>query len=285
MMDVGFIGLGKMGSAMARNISYAGHRVRAWNRTPAPDEIVGTMEIVLSPRDALQGDAAFTMLSDDAAIRDVLLSSNALGSARPGLVHVVTSTISVELADDLRKQHADLGLCYVAAPVFGRPEAADAAQLNVVAAGAEQAIEKVRPLLDAIGRQTWVVGEDPKQANVAKVAGNMLIAMAIEGIAEALVMTERNGLGTETFLDLLLEIGFGCPIYRDYGAKLLAGAFEPGFRMRLGLKDLGLAADAVEQAGRTLPMLAAVRARMSEAVAEGLGDQDWSAVAVYTARR
>ena len=280
-MDVGFIGLGRMGTAMARNLAQAGHRVRAWNRSPVVGGLASGIEIVPSPAEALQADAAFTMLSDDSVIRDVLLSSGALDRARPGLVHVVTSTISVGFADELRARHAEAGLGYVSAPVFGRPEAAEAAQLEVMAAGENGAVEKVRPLLDVVGRRTWVLGDDPRQANAAKIAGNMMIVMAIE----AVVLTGENGLAPQAFFDLILETLFGCPAYRTYSAKIASGDFEAGFTMNLGLKDLRLAAAAAANSGRTLPVLDAVRARMAEAVDSGMGDRDWSAIADYTLHR
>jgi 3-hydroxyisobutyrate dehydrogenase-like beta-hydroxyacid dehydrogenase len=167
-MEVGVIGLGRMGGAMARNLAKAGHRVRAWNRSPLAGTLPVGMEIVSCPAEALQADAAFTMLSDDSVIRDVLLSSGALESARSRLAHVVTSTISVGFAGELRALHDAAGIGYVSAPVFGRPEAAEAAQLEVMAAGDKDAVAKVRPLLDVIGRRTWVLGEDPKQAYAAR---------------------------------------------------------------------------------------------------------------------
>jgi 3-hydroxyisobutyrate dehydrogenase-like beta-hydroxyacid dehydrogenase len=271
-----------MGSAMARNLAQAGHRVRAWNLSPVADGLASGMQIVSSPAEALQAEAAFTMVSDDAAIRDVLLSSGALHGARPGLVHVVTSTISVGLADELRVRHAEAGLGYVSAPVFGRPEAAEAAQLEIMAAGEKGAVETVRPLLDVIGRRTWVLGDDPKQANAAKIAGNMMITMAIEAMAEAVVLTGSTGLMPEAFFDLILRTPFGCPVYRSYSARIVSGDFDAGFTMNLGLKDLRLATAAAENTGRTLPLLDAVRARMAEAVEAGMGDRDWSAIADYT---
>ena len=284
-MDVGFIGLGRMGAAMARNIAAAGHAVRAWNRSPEAVAAVGGIGAAASPADALQADAVFAMLSDDAAIRDVLLASGALGAARPGVVLVVASTISIAFADELSARCAEAGVAYVAAPVFGRPDVAEAGQLGVVAAGAAAAVEKVRPLLDAIGRRTWVLGHDPKQANAAKIAGNMMIAMAIEAMAEAAVLAESNGLAARSFFDLMLQTQFGgSRAYENYGAKIAGADFEAGFMMRLGLKDLGLAAEAAAAAGRRLPMLDAVRARMAEAVDAGEGDLDWSAVAGFTMR-
>jgi 3-hydroxyisobutyrate dehydrogenase-like beta-hydroxyacid dehydrogenase len=280
-MDVGFIGLGKMGTAMARNIAKAGHHVRAWNRSDTGDNIDG-LEIVSSPSDAFQSDIVFTVLSDDAAIREVLLSSNALHGTRAGVVHVVTSTISVDFADELRAKHVEVGIGYVAAPVFGRPDVAEAAQLNIMVAGEKGAVDKVRPLLDVVGRKIWVLGEDPKQANAAKIAGNMMIAMAIEAMAEAVVLTESNGLAAEHFFDLILQTLFAGRAYENYSTKIVKRDFEAGFRMQLGLKDLGLAAAAAEKSGKRLPLLDAVRARMAEAVEAGMGDKDWSAMAGYT---
>lgn len=282
-MDVGFVGLGRMGSAMARNIAKAGHQVRAWNRSPA-EEIEG-VATAASPREAFQADAVLTMLSDDAAIRDVLLAPGILRDARPGLVHVVTATISVAFADELRARHADAGIGYVSAPVFGRPDIAEAAQLSIVAAGAADAVGKVRPLLDVIGKKVWVLGDDPKQANAAKIAGNMMIAAAIEAMAEAAALAQGVGLPPATFLDLMMQTQFGgSRAYENYGAKILNGDFEAGFRLRLGLKDLGLAAAAAEQSGQRFPLLDAVRARMGEAVDAGMGEKDWSVIADYALR-
>jgi 3-hydroxyisobutyrate dehydrogenase-like beta-hydroxyacid dehydrogenase len=226
------------------------------------------------------------MLSDDAAIRDVVLSSNVLQSARAGVVHVVTSTISVAFADELRAAHQAARVGYVSAPVFGRPDVAETAQLSVMAAGEKSAVEKVRPLLEAVGRKVWVLGDDPKQANAAKIAGNMMMAMAIESMAEAAVLVKRNGLEPAKFFDLMLQTLFGgSMVYEANSAKIVNGDFAPGFRMQLALKDVRLAVDASDGARDRLPLLKAVHEQMEEAVAAGLGDRDWSALADYTIRR
>ena len=278
-MEIGFIGLGRMGVAIARNLAGAGHRLRVWNRSPvAPDTIPGA-EVVADAADAFDADIVFTMLSDDAAIRDVVLGPDLLVRARPGLVHVVTATISVDFADELADAHARCGLGFVSAPVFGRPDVAEAAKLNVMVAGVPDAVERVRPLLEAIGQRLFVMGEKPRQANAAKIAGNMMITMAIEAMAEALVLTSRHGLAPELFFDLILNTLFAGRSYQTYSEKIMRGDFEAGFRAALGLKDLGLAAAA---AGTPLPMLDAVHARMAEAVSAGFGDKDWSIMADYT---
>lgn len=277
-MDVGFIGLGAMGIAMARNLAKAGHPVRAWNRSPVD---AAGLDLVRTARDAFQADVVFTMLSDDAAVRAVVLDGGLLTDARKGVVHVGCSTISIAFAEELAERHAEAGIGYVSAPVFGRPDVAAAAQLNVVAGGAENTIAKVAPLLAAVGKKTWVMGERPAQANAAKIAGNMMIAMAIEAIAEATLLSEGNGVAPKAFFELVLESLFGCRVYQSYSAKIVAEEYSPGFKMSLGLKDLRLATEAAERAGKRLPMLDTVRNQMTAAVQAGLGDKDWSAVAEF----
>jgi 3-hydroxyisobutyrate dehydrogenase-like beta-hydroxyacid dehydrogenase len=281
-MDIGFIGLGRMGLAMARNLAKPGHSVRAWNRSPVEPGAIPDGEIVATPAEAFGADVVFTMLSDDAAIREVLLDTGVLDHARPGAVHVVTATISVEFAGELTAAHERAGIGYVSAPVFGRPDVAEAAQLNIVAAGARQAIATVQPLFDVLGRRMFLMGEDPKQANAAKIAGNMVIAMAIEALAEAVVLTEAQGVERQAFIDLMLQTLFGCRAYQNYGGKIVENDYETGFRLALGLKDLRLATAAGASSGKAMPMLDAVREQMTRAADAGLSERDWSALAAYT---
>ncbi len=279
-MEIGFIGLGAMGRAMATNLFEAGHTVRAWNRTAGKP--VDGVKMVASAKDAFQSDVVFTMLSDDTAIRAVVLDPGVLGTARKGAVHVVTSTISVDFADELAVGHKKANVRYLSAPVFGRPDVAQAGQLNIMVAGEVGAVETVRPLLDVLGRKTWVMGTEPRQANAAKIAGNMMISMAIEAMAEAAVLTGSNGVALDAFFALILGTLFGGRSYETYSGKISSGDYEPGFRMQLGLKDLRLATEAAAKTGRPLPMLDAVRTRMTEAVDAGMGDKDWSGMADYT---
>jgi len=280
-MDVGFIGLGKMGIAMARNLAKAGHTVRAWNRSPVD---AAGLALVKTAREAFRADVVFTMLSDDAALRAVVLDGGLLEGAPKGAVHVGCSTISIAFAEELTKRHAEAGIGYVSAPVFGPPDVAEAAQLNVVAGGAESAIDKVAPLLAAIGKKTWVMGDQPAQANAAKIAGNMMIGMAIGAMSEATLLAEGNGVAPKAFFELVLESLFGCRVYQSYSAKIVAEEYSPGFKMALGLKDLRLASEAAERAGKRLPILETVREQMTEAVHAGLGDKDWSALADFMRR-
>jgi 3-hydroxyisobutyrate dehydrogenase-like beta-hydroxyacid dehydrogenase len=167
----------------------------------------------------------------------------------------------------------------VAAPVFGRPDVAEAGQLNIVTAGPPASIAALRPLFDAMGRKTWVIGEDPTQANAVKVAGNMMIAMAIEAMSEASVIAGSHGVPVGSFLELMTQTLFGGRVYEGYGPRIAKGDFEPGFKMKLGLKDLRLATAAASSSAQSLPMLDAVREHMTRAVEAGMAEKDWSAVA------
>ncbi|EZP50010.1 NAD(P)-dependent oxidoreductase [Sphingomonas sp. RIT328] len=279
-MDVGFVGLGAMGGAMAANLVKAGHRVRAWNRSGDPS--IDGLEMVATPREAFQGDAVLTMLSDDAAIREVLLDGRVLDGARGNLIHVVTSTISTAFAGELAEIHERIGLGYVSAPVLGRPDVAREGQLNILTGGAQDVVARVRPLLEVLGKKVWHMGDDPRHANAAKIAANMMITMAIEALAEAVVLTESAGLSRDAFFDLILNTLFGCRSYQSYSAHIAQDSYEPGFKAILGLKDLRLATEIARGAGRRLPVLDAVRERMRDAVEAGMGERDWSAMADFT---
>jgi len=278
-MHIGMIGLGAMGTAMARNLAAAGHEVRAWNRSPSSIEGV---TIVGSPREAFDAEVVMTMLSDDAAIRSVVLDQDLLASARADSVHVVTSTISVAFAEELVDAHVGAGLEFVSAPVLGRPDVASRGELNVLAGGPAHAVARVRPLLEVLASRIWDMGERAPMANAAKIACNMMITMAIEAMAEAVVLTEANGLHRDDFFELILNTLFGSRSYRVYAAKIAAAEYGPGFKATLGLKDLRLATEIAARTGRTLPMLEAVRQRMGETVAAGYGDQDWSVIGRVT---
>lgn len=278
-MQIGFIGLGAMGSAMAKNLAAAGHDVRAWNRSRSA---VQGVTMVDTPAEAFDADAVLTMLSDDEAIRSVVLEHGLLDHARAGSVHVVASTISVAFAHELVAAHAVAGIGYVAAPVLGRPDVAAKGELNILVGGNPQAIDTVRPILEVIGGRIWPMGPDAPTANAAKIACNMMITMAIEAMAEAVVLTEANGLPREDFFELILGTLFGSRSYQVYSAKIAESDYQPGFKASLGLKDLRLAREAASGAGKVLPMLNAVHGRMGETVNAGFGSQDWSAMARFT---
>lgn len=278
-MKIGFIGLGAMGRAMAKNLVAAGHDVHAWNRSGG--EMDG-VTIVKTVSELLDADVLMTMLSDDDAIHSVMFDPELLAQARRGLVHIVLSTISVAFAGELVSMHERAGIAYVSAPVLGRPDVAAKGELNILVGGAPAIIERVRPILDIIGKRIWVVGDAAPMANAAKIACNMMITMAIEAMAEAVVLTEHSGLPREIFFDLILNTLFGSRSYQVYSTIIAEGKYEPGFKAVLGLKDLRLAKEAAAGADRSLPMLNAVYGRMHDAVEAGMGDRDWSAMAKFT---
>jgi 3-hydroxyisobutyrate dehydrogenase-like beta-hydroxyacid dehydrogenase len=287
-MEIGVIGLGGMGSGMAANLLKAGHKVVVWNRSSGPVEALTALGAVAaaSPGAALQGEAALTMLADDQAVRDVILETGALDRAKAALVHVVSATISVALAQELEKHHADRGLGYVAAPVLGRPDVAEQGQLNVLAAGEAAAIDKVQPLLDVIGKRTWRVGAAPHQANVAKLQVNFMIAAAIETMAEAFTVAEKSGVNPSFMYELITETLFAAPAYKTYGQFILDQQFEPAkFKLKLGLKDIRLALAAGEAVEAPAPLAALLRDNFIDAMAHGGADLDWAGLASVARRR
>ncbi|WP_312142670.1 NAD(P)-dependent oxidoreductase [Pantoea septica] len=280
-MHIGIIGTGAMGREIARNLAADGHLVCAWNRSGCEIEGVRRAD---SPEQALQGEVAFTMLSDDSSVRQVLIETEILSHARPGLVHIIGSTISVAFSQTLVELHEAAGIALVAAPVLGRPDVAAKRELNILAAGEPAAMEKVRPVLEAISKRIWHMGDKPPMAHAAKIACNMMITMAIEAMAEAVVLTEASGVEREQFFDLILNTLFGSRTYQVYSANIINELYEPGFKATLGLKDLRLAKEAAAGSGRTLPLLQAVHEQMHNAVSAGGGDRDWSIMADYTIR-
>lgn len=284
-MNVGFIGLGSMGAAMVPNLVRAGHRVQVWNRSAAAAAALEGVTVLASPADAFQNDAVLTMLSDDVAVRSVVIESGALRTARKDCVHVMMATISPALVDELYALHRAAGIPYVAAPVFGVPAAAAQAQLNIVVAGDPAAIARVQPLFDVLGRKTWPLGDDPMRANVAKIAGNLMIALAIEAMGEATALTERYGVTAADFLGIVTNTLFAAPSYQRYGGFIAANTYEPGFKLTLGLKDVNLALDAAKARNAVLPSAEIVRENMRAAIDRGLGEKDWSVVAKAARRR
>ena len=285
-MDVGFIGLGLMGRAMAANLLKAGHRVRVWNRSPgAGDELVALGATrVATAAEAFCGDAVVSMLANDDALRATL--TDEVLAAGGGSVHVNAATISVDLAKELAARHAAAGIGYVAAPVFGRPDVAAVGNLNIVAGGASDAIARVQPLLDAMGQKTWPAGDNPVQANIIKIAGNFMIASALETMGEATALARSYGVPTQAFLDILTNTLFASPVFKGYGAIIAGQKYEPaGFTLPLGLKDVGLALSASEDTHVPMPFASVLRDSFMDALAQGKPDMDWASIAEVSHRR
>ncbi len=281
-MQVGFLGLGNMGSAMAGRLVAAGHEVLVWNRSPeAADELVALGATrVNTAAEALAAPISFSMLANDAAAESVL-TAEALSGA-DGRIHVCMASISAAAADRLEAVHRAAGVGYVACPVLGRPAVAAAGGLNLIAAGPKAELAKVTPLLEVLGARVWHFGEEPRRANVAKIAMNFTILHALQAIGEAVTLVEAHGLDATDFTELLSNTLFAGPVYSGYGSMIAERRYSPpGFTMALGLKDLRLAGEAAEAFAKPLPMLAAVRGQMQAAADAGRADQDWSAVAEH----
>ena len=281
-MKVGFIGLGRMGAGMAAHLIRSGHEVTVYNRTaekirPLIEQGAKGAENVAA---ACRGDAVMTMLSDDLALEQVVFGKGGVLESLPaGALHVCSSTVSAALSARLTGEHAAAGQRYVAAPVFGRPEAAAAGDLFVVAAGEPQALEAAMPLFEAVGQKTFVVSETPKIAHLVKLSGNFLIASVIESLGEALALVGKAGVDPHPFIEVLTSSLFNVPLYRNYGALLADRRFEPaGFAAPLGYKDIRLVLAAADALRVPLPFAAVLRDRFLALLAQGGEALDWSAI-------
>jgi 3-hydroxyisobutyrate dehydrogenase-like beta-hydroxyacid dehydrogenase len=287
-MRVAFLGLGNMGRGMVRNLLKAGNEVVVYNRTRArADELAKEGAMVAEYPAAIQADVAFTMVADDAALEQIVFGPQGLMSGLPkGGIHVSMSTISAALSRSLTDKHRERGQTMVSAPVFGRPEAAEAAKLFMVAAGPHQAIERCRPLFEVLGQKTFLVGEEPVMANVTKLSGNFMIASVIECLGEAFSLGRKYGLEADTMLDVFTNSLFAAPVYKTYGAIIAQQKWEPaGFRLRLGLKDVRLALAAADGAAVPMPVASFIHDSFLSAVARGMGELDWAALAKLAAER
>ncbi len=277
-MQVAFCGLGRMGRAMAENLVAAGHTVRAWNRTPGKTP-AGARECATPLEAAGAADVAVTMLADDAAVESV--SRQVLEALPHGAVHCSMSTISMQLSRQLAADHTRRGLKYVAAPVFGRPEAAQARKLWIVAAGEPDAVSRCRPLFDAMGQGVIAAGTTPEHASVVKLCGNFVIASLIEMFGEALALGEKAGIDAAQLAETLTKILFaGAPIPTGYAQRIATTQFEPAaFALPLGLKDVTLALKAGEELKVPLPLASLMRDHFLASLAKGRGSWDWGGMA------
>jgi 3-hydroxyisobutyrate dehydrogenase-like beta-hydroxyacid dehydrogenase len=291
MGEIGFVGLGHMGTAMAVNLAAAGRRVIAYVRRP--DRIGQLAALGLRPTtdigDLLDCGLVISMLPDDAAVREVVfgrsdddLDGLAAGLV-PGAIHLSMSTISTAAASLLASGHARHGQGYVAAPVFGNPDAAKARQLFIVAAGASADVERCRPILDALGQRTFVIGADPQDANLVKLLGNMMSATALEMLGEVVAVIRKRGLDPRPFIELMTSTMFGGRAHRIYGDKIASQDYAAGFVLPLVLKDVRLALAEAEKAGVPMPSVSVVRDRLITGIARGYGELDWTALGLIAA--
>jgi 3-hydroxyisobutyrate dehydrogenase-like beta-hydroxyacid dehydrogenase len=287
-MKLAFIGLGSMGLPMATNLLKAGNDLTVYNRTRDRAESLGKQgaRVAGSPREAASGvDVLITMLADDAAVEAVMFGDQgALVGLGRGAIHLSMSTIGHAFSRRLASEHSARDQKYVVAPVFGRPDAAQAAKLWIVVAGPGDAIERCRPLFGAIGQGVEVVGEDPPVANVVKLAGNFVLASAIEALGEAFALVRKYGVDPKRFLDIANGRLIRSPVYENYGNLIAGERYQPaGFKLRHGLKDARLALAAGEEVTAALPLASLLRDHYLTAMARGWSDLDWAALAKLSA--
>lgn len=289
-MTVGLIGLGNMGMPIAHNLLQAGHELIVYNRTRSRAKELATqnprsVRLAGKPADASAAGLVMTMLADDRAVEACVFGEDGIFRGLPANgVHVSLSTISTVLSRRLAEAHNETGQSFVAAPVFGRPEAAASARLVVVAAGPTEAIERCRPLLEVIGRKLFVIGSHAPAANAVKLAGNFLIASMLETLGEAFAFVRKSGADPVQFFEIANGALFQSPVYETYGKIMLEGRYEPpGFKMQLGLKDVRLILAAAEEAMAPMPLASLVHDHLISGIARGYGEIDWSALAKVAA--
>jgi 3-hydroxyisobutyrate dehydrogenase-like beta-hydroxyacid dehydrogenase len=285
-MKVGFIGLGQMGRGMATRLLERGHEVVAWNRTRNAVEALertgahGAADAAAT----LEAEIVITMLADDAAIEAVWIAPALVRQVPASAIHLNMATVSLRMSERLERLHAEAGIGYIAAPVFGRPHAAAAGQLDILAAGAPEALKRCQPLFETLGRQWFDLGAQPTHATIAKIARNYLLGTIIESLGEAFALVAKSGVDPARFLDIITSTSLNAPAYRNYGGLIVNPPQHPTFPLRLGLKDVELALQAARDTGVSIPMAAVIREQHVAAIADGFGDHDWAALGNYIAK-
>jgi len=286
-MDVGLIGLGGMGTGMAKSLLRAGHGVTVFNRTRARADALKAdgATVAATIADACRSGIVMTMVADDAALESqVFGDAGILASLPRNGIHISCSTIGVALSDRLTAAHSAAGQQFISCPVFGRPDAAEAGRLAVVAAGPANAVERCKPLLEAFGPKLLILGEKPSLANVVKLSGNFLIASVLESLSDAIAFARKSGVDAATLLDFLTSTLFNAPVYKTYGGLIVEGNYDKvGFALPLGLKDVRLVLQAAEAKSVPMPIASVVRDRFLTAMARGNESKDWSALGLIAA--
>jgi 3-hydroxyisobutyrate dehydrogenase-like beta-hydroxyacid dehydrogenase len=281
-MKLGFIGLGRMGSGMAGNLIKTGHKVSVYNRTPDKRSALIDEGALAAANiaEACRGEAVVTVLADDSAVESVVFGDGGvIGALNAGAIHISMSTISVALSERLAAAHAQVGQRFVAAPVFGRPDAAAAAKLFIVTAGAPDTVEACRPLFEALSQRHFFIGERPQMANLVKLSGNFLLASVIEALGEAMALVSKAGIDRRQYLDFLTATLFPAPAYNIYGALIAEGKFKPAaFAAPLGHKDIRLTLAAGERFFVPMPLASLLHDRFLALLAQGGEALDWSAI-------
>jgi 3-hydroxyisobutyrate dehydrogenase-like beta-hydroxyacid dehydrogenase len=281
-MKLGFIGLGRMGAGMAANLAKRGHDISVFNRSRGRSGSLITLGAheARTIADACRGEATITMLADDDAASAIAFADEGLIASLPrGAIHISMSSISVALSQRLAQTHAQAGQRYIAAPVFGRPDAAASGKLFIIAAGDPASIDECRPIFDALGQKTSLIGEEPWAANLVKLSGNFLQAAAIEALGEAIALIGKAGIDRRAYVEILTSTVFNAPAYKIFGGLIANGNFEPAaFALPLGYKDIRLALAAAEKLRVPMPLGSLLHDRFLRVLARGGEHLDWSAI-------
>jgi len=277
---IGFIGLGNMGMAMAKNLIEAGYHLQVYNRTISKAEELEAASITICKTPAAAADGVpvlISIVSEDDVLMETVNGENGILKTFPaGSVHISMSTIAPDTSEKLYKQHKNSGNNYIASPVFGRPDAAAAKKLFICISGDAEAKEIAKPILEYLGQRTIDFGEDVSGANVVKVAGNFMITASMEMMAEAYTLAEKNGLDRLQVAEFFGSSLFAAPIFQNYGKLIANKQFEPiGFKTKLGLKDARLALKLSQASNTPMPTVTLVHNRLQSAVAKGWGELDW----------
>ena len=281
---IGFIGLGSMGTAMAANLLKAGFALKVYNRTPhraEPLVALGATQVGSIAEAAEEGGIVISMLTNDAAVQAVAFGDSGFGHALgTGGIHVSMSTISPEMSRRLAALHNAQHSYYVAAPVFGKPDAAAAQKLWIATSGPAEAKTRIQPLLDAMGQGVYDFGDDPGAANVVKLTGNFMFGAAIEAMGEAFALAQKNGISRTAVYDFFSETLFNCPVYKSYGKLISEEHYHPiGALPSLIRKDFGLILQESQNSAVPMPLASLVHDRLTAMVAKGREDRDWAGFA------
>lgn len=289
MTDIGFLGLGRMGAAIAGRMVDAGQSVTVWNRSASASAEKlqgGGATVAQTPAEALAQPISFSMLADDTAA-DAVLSRVNLGDGPAGRIHVNMASLSAGMADLLAQRFAEAGVTYVAAPVLGRPEVAEAGKLNIILAGPAEALDRIDPILEPCSARRWPVGDRPRQANAVKIALNFMLLHALESLSEGIALVEAEDVDAGAFVELLTNSFFGGMVHTIYGNMMAERRYSPpGFTLPLGLKDLGLAEQLAAESKVEIATAPVIRRQLETALADPeLAELDWAAVAEVSRRR
>ena len=279
-MRLAFLGLGKMGSALARILLQKGYEVAVWNRTASAAEALAGegARAAATPAEAVEGARIiFTMVHDDAALESILFEQGALEAIGEGAVHASMSTISVALAERLGDEHRKRRQHFVGAPVFGRPAVAAEGKLWIVLGGAEAAIAELMPVLEVLSRGATVVSDKPHLAHAVKLGGNFLITAMIASLSEGFTFAEEHDIDPDLYLEVINNGLFQSPLYGSYGKVMLHPGDDPPSTVKLGAKDMRLFREAAKETATRTPLADIFQQQLNAAQQAGLGDKDWAA--------